>query len=183
MNFNLDKGMEVVKKYNLKNYIIVFCIGAIILIVLSSFSNSETTTETIISAEYSTFEEIAQSYEEKLAELLSSIDGAGQCQVMLTFENDGFVNYLVEVTTDYQITSDGDISDSYSEEVIIINNQDGADETIVLSRQMPDVKGVAVVCEGGDNEIVKEQLYSAIKAIFDIGSSKISITKLTDETR
>jgi len=43
---------------------------------------------------------------------------------------------------------------------------------------MPKVKGVAVVCEGGDIPSVKQQINEIVTSVFDIPSTKVSIAKM-----
>ena len=40
----------------------------------------------------------------------------------------------------------------------------------------PKVMGVAVICEGGEDPIVRERIYSLISALFDINTNSISVT-------
>ena len=39
----------------------------------------------------------------------------------------------------------------------------------------PEIKGVAVVCEGASDPVVREQIVSVITALFDISSKNISV--------
>lgn len=42
----------------------------------------------------------------------------------------------------------------------------------------PKVRGVAVLCKGGEDPVVKEQIALMLKSLFSLGSDKISIGKL-----
>ena len=40
---------------------------------------------------------------------------------------------------------------------------------------MPEVRGVAIVCEGGDNEIIAEKIQNTVTAALNITSKRVSI--------
>ena len=58
-------------------------------------------------------------------------------------------------------------------ENIYQNNSDSKVKSIT-----PTVRGVVVVCDGGDNPVVMERVMSAVTKSLDISSDKVSITKL-----
>ena len=43
---------------------------------------------------------------------------------------------------------------------------------------MPEIQGVLVVCDGGDDEDVRKRVTDAVKAALDIGDRHICVTKL-----
>ncbi|MBQ6153430.1 MAG: hypothetical protein IJJ15_06765 [Ruminococcus sp.] len=53
------------------------------------------------------------------------------------------------------------------------NNSDAKVKSIA-----PTVRGVVVVCDGGDDPVVVERVLSAVTKSLDISSDKVSITKL-----
>ena len=58
-------------------------------------------------------------------------------------------------------------------ENIYQNNSDSKVKSIT-----PTVRGVVVVCDGGDDPVVMERVMSAVTKSLDISSDKVSITKL-----
>ena len=58
-------------------------------------------------------------------------------------------------------------------EDIYRNNSDSKIKSIT-----PTVRGVVVVCDGGDDPVVAERIMSAVTKSLDISSDKVSITKL-----
>lgn len=44
----------------------------------------------------------------------------------------------------------------------------------------PKIRGVIVVCDGGDNPIVVQNVINALKSVLDIPASKISVSKLSN---
>ncbi|MGN0619874.1 MAG: hypothetical protein ACI4J7_12710 [Ruminiclostridium sp.] len=61
---------------------------------------------------------------------------------------------------------------------------DGAEQTeygkskdMLISVKAPQVRGVIVVCEGGDNIAVKEKVINAVSGVFGISTTRISVIK------
>ena len=65
------------------------------------------------------------------------------------------------------------------ESVIIVDTENGRQGLLVTEIQ-PTVKGVVVVCRGGDQPIVQERIVSTITTALNISSKRVCVTKLTD---
>ena len=51
----------------------------------------------------------------------------------------------------------------------------------MIQKQLePTVKGVVVVCEGGDDIGVQQRVIDAVTVALDISSSKVCVTKLEE---
>lgn len=125
--------------------------------------------------------EYAEMLEKKLADLISSIEGAGTTKVMLTLESSSEAVYAQNDKTDME--SDDENSEKISKEndYVLIKTDSSKEEALLLKIIQPEVKGVAVVCEGGDSIYVQQKIIETISAVFDINSSKIKVTKLSSE--
>ena len=111
-----------------------------------------------------------RSIEEDTERLISEIRGVGKVSVMLTYESSEETVWAKD--SEEKNGRDGD--GTYNEKHIIVD--DGDAETGLAVRVMyPRVRGVAVVCSGGDDPTVKSEIKSLISALFDIGSNRISI--------
>lgn len=62
-----------------------------------------------------------------------------------------------------------------SVEYVYLSNGDTKTKSIE-----PTVRGVAVVCDGGDNPVTKERILDAVTKALNIPSSRVSVTKLYD---
>lgn len=60
-------------------------------------------------------------------------------------------------------------------ENVYLNNSDTKTQSIT-----PVVRGVVVVCDGGDDPVVVNRVMSAITKSLDINSSKVCVTKLSN---
>lgn len=147
---------------------------SILLILLSEFVPNESTrsASSVDTEEYS-YSAYISDLENETAEIIGSIDGVGRCRVMLTLKN---TNESVFAKNSEENRDDSSYSKTY--EYVLYDGQDG--ETPVLIKQyFPQIQGVAVVCEGGDNTVVRERVISAISSLFNISTSKISISKIS----
>ncbi len=126
-----------------------------------------------------------QGLERQLTDMVESIDGAGECRVMITLENS--VEYVY--ANEHSATSDRteDVSDTSEKTTerddsessyVIVNSSDGKHGLLVTEIQ-PTIRGVAVVCEGGENEQVRERILKTVSTVLNITSSRVCITKLS----
>ncbi len=109
----------------------------------------------------------------EVQKFVESIKGAGKAKVLITYE-------CTEKTVFAKNTEQSSYenkNESKSEYIIIDsqNGETGLTEYIIY----PEIRGVAVVCEGADNPIVKQRVVSAISALFSLSSNKISVTSMT----
>ncbi len=53
----------------------------------------------------------------------------------------------------------------------------GKNENMLLSVKMPQVRGVIVVCGGGDSVVVREKVVRAVTGVFAVSSTRVSVVK------
>ncbi len=141
----------------------------IVLIMLSDMSIFNTVSKEKTD-EYSYDNYVAQ-LENKCENLIEKIDGAGECDVMITLKNS---KENVYAKNSEETQNEGSFSSSY--EYVLYKDENG--ETPAMIKQYyPQVMGVAVVCSGADNATVRESIISLLSSVFDISSSKISVSK------
>jgi stage III sporulation protein AG len=121
-----------------------------------------------------------QQLERRLCEIVSAIAGAGEARVMLTLDCGSEPIYATQGKTD----SKHNYSDNSSEESLSANKEyvligSGAGEQgLVLKMVEPQVRGVAVICQGGDDLIVRQAIVEAVTAVLGVGSNKVSVARL-----
>ena len=112
-------------------------------------------------------ESIPVSYEkeleEKLREIISRIQGVGDVTVMLTIEGTETRIYASDTTE----------SDTKTEtETVVV----GSKEALLQAIKYPEVRGVLVVCTGGDKPSIQEKVVNAVSTVLDIPTSKVYVT-------
>ena len=99
--------------------------------------------------------------EERLAEVLEQVQGVGKAEVFLTCE--GTQEKVVEkdeTETVYERDSRGNQTPYVSAEIY------------------PQVTGVLVVAQGGDNPVVIQNIQEAVQVLFQVEAHKIKVMKM-----
>ncbi|MCL2494620.1 MAG: hypothetical protein FWE98_03050 [Oscillospiraceae bacterium] len=121
-----------------------------------------------------------EQLEKRLAGIIGAIAGAGETRVMLTLDCGSEPIYAVQGKTDSR-HSDSEKSSEESlnatKEYVIIGSGAG-EQGLVLKMIEPQVRGVAVICRGGDDLIVRRAIVEAVTAVLGIGSNKVSVAKM-----
>lgn len=132
-----------------------------------------------------TNEEYVEKLEKQVKAMLESIEGVGKANVMITLQNSAQNVYVAEenLNTDKQNTAEQSSSERRSSQtsILLVEDENGRRQALLKTTVEPTVKGVIVVCEGGDNPVAVSRATEAIKALFNINTTRICITKLTGE--
>lgn len=172
----IKDAFEYLKNNEPKRIKIIIAIGLIgvILIGMSDMfssdgsKNSSTAQVTEVNTNYT------DELEGKLCDIISSIDGAGKCKVMITLENSSESVYA----TDGEKKTDTDSSSS-KDEYVIYDSENG-ESPVLIKEYYPKVQGVSVVCSGGDNVLVKEKIINTVTALFNISANRVSVSKIKE---
>ncbi len=177
----LSRITTVLRTEKGKKGLIICGIAGILLIALPEFIPKKDTVKTTDTSAM----EFVQQMEERLGEIVGSIEGAGECRIMVTLENGVEYVYATEQknTSDRQEDTDENYNktiqrDDNEETVIIIDSGDGREGLLVTEIQ-PTVKGVVVVCQGADREEVRERIVQAVTVALNISSKRVCVTKLS----
>ena len=126
-----------------------------------------------------------KALEQQLADIVEHIDGAGECRVMVTLENGVEYVYANEHSETSNRTEDVSdtaekttVRDDNESSYVIVNSSDGKQGLLVTEIQ-PTVRGVVVVCEGGEDERVRDRIMKTVATVLNITSSRVCITKLS----
>ena len=120
-----------------------------------------------------------QELEERLAGMIGSVQGAGRVRVMVTLENAGETVYATNEKSDTQTSGTADRRTSYENEHVFFEAQEGR-QPLVETRLEPEVKGVAVVCEGGDDVTVIRRITDLVSVVLKLPSNRVCFIKMTD---
>lgn len=123
--------------------------------------------------------------EERLCGLIGRIEGAGACEVMVTLENGVEYVYATEERSNSDREEDKSGGDTRlterddSERSTVLIDTDTGREGLIVTEIQPTIRGVVVVCEGGDREEVRERVLAAVTVALSISSKRVCITKLS----
>ncbi|KAB3527573.1 stage III sporulation protein AG [Alkaliphilus serpentinus] len=189
----MEKLFEELKKLLQKKYVanllVVITAGILLLIFFSDFgassrtqnnSNRQYNDEILVNSEgQKTDEEIVEG---RLKRILQEIKGAGEVEVMITFEIGSEMVAAMNTVTSTDKTEEKDAnggtrvvtSESTTGNIATINDSSG-NKPLVIKEIMPQIKGVIVVAEGADDIQVKSMLYEAVKTVLQVPGHKVQI--------
>lgn len=112
--------------------------------------------------------------EKDVEAFLENIHGVGKVSVLIMYDTSEEYIYAKDTEEDTKSEKDKGREINYKSQHIIIK-EDGDEKGLRIKEIYPEIRGVAVICEGGDNPIVKEQIMSILTALFDINTNSISV--------
>lgn len=139
--------------------------------------------ETVQKEETKTLVDYQNEMEEKLERLISSIDGAGEVKVMVTFSASS--EKILKENHEYVKSEEGKEGEENSQienkqEMVILEDAKGNQVAVVQKEITPQVEGAAIVAQGGGDARIKQQIIDAVKALLDIDVNKISVAKMKE---
>lgn len=149
----------------------------ILLLCLSEFLPHTRTTQKEDTAKTQTdVNDFCAQTEKKLSELIAQVEGAGRVQVMLTIESSDEKIYAADEKSNAK--TDGDAEQkSYDSQYVLVDGASG-DTGMLLKTNAPKVKGVIIVCDGGENPAVANQITNAVSAALGVGANRVSVLKM-----
>lgn len=136
-------------------------IGVLLLLIGTFISTSESEKKEAFSVSFYT-----EELEKKIKELCESVSGVSDAHVLLTLDSSG--EYV------YAQNTEKNISGSYASDYLIIT-KNGEESGVLLEEIFPRIRGVAVVCQGGDSALIRKTLTELLSAALGIPGGNIRI--------
>lgn len=144
-------------------------ISGLTMIILGGGNENEQTEEI---PQYSSEENVWTDYcgetERRLEGILAAIDGVGDVDVMITVSSSEEYIYAQAENTD---------ESSKKLEYVTVRTDSG-EEALLKKVNSPVITGVAVVCEGGRGDKVREEIYRTVTAILGISPGRIYVAPM-----
>ena len=156
---SLEKWM---KKENLG---VLLLVGLLLLVIALPTKSNEENTET--EAEDQETDQNLQDQdwqtkmEERMVEVLEQVQGVGKAEVFLTCEG----------TQEKVVEKD-------ETETVYERDSRGNQTPYVSSEIYPEVTGVLVVAQGGDDPVVIQNIQEAVQVLFQVEAHKIKVMKM-----
>ena len=184
---------NLLRNAKLKKYMAVIFAGGIVIMAFSdkiqkppsdSFV-AKTAVESQDTAD--TDIDISQSdIEKRLEELFGNIDGAGNVKVMITYKSGPEKVLATETKSSEESSQERDTdgtertSKNVSSEVSMAYSQNNmsSGEPFIVKEKTPEIEGIVVVAEGGDDIIVKDAISKAAQALFNVPAHKVEVLKM-----
>lgn len=127
-----------------------------------------------------------QQLEQRLESILGSIAGVGRVQVMVTLES----GYGYEYAKENKVNSDRLADTKAAEEqktqekntseenYVMLDATGGGQKPLVTQEIIPKIKGVVVVCDGGDSATTVSSVIETVRVAASLTSTQISVSKM-----
>ena len=169
--WKLPGGAEVWKLLDRYKYVLIAIAAGLVLLLWPSGEAQRETDSGGSMAGGETFDLAA--LEEKLAQTLSRVEGAGKVTVTLTLKSG-----MEQVLASDRSTSVTDRGSSVEEETVLVSSGSGQGQTtVLLTQRWPTFQGALVVCEGGDSAEIRLLMTQAVSSLTGIGSDRITVCK------
>lgn len=170
--------------FNKKNRLFVIGLAGICLIFLSDLFGGSGQSEAK-SGKETQYEDPAASVteiEKKLTGMLECVEGVGKVHVMITLESTPETIYALDEQTDSKISRHAEEelpekADSYKSEHIFRDSPQGK-QPLVETYLEPEIRGAAIVCEGGDDITVVKRITDLVSAVLGLATNRICVTKM-----
>lgn len=191
LNFFNSKNSKYQKFISL--FFIVFCFGMILLFLSRNEANTNKTVETKPEYEQSFANQdddvgsvsYGEQIENKLEEEFAKIEGVGKVVVIITMKTKGEIVLNKDTPTSESQIIEKDAqggsresNDSERQETTILINSGNGERPIIIKEFLPEVNGILIIAEGGDNIYIKSNLINAAKVLLDLPAHKIEVMKM-----
>ena len=162
----LTKGKLLQYLHKYKYVALVLAVGIVLMLIPTKKDATAEVASTIQ-------EDSILSVEERLAQILRQIKGAGEVQVLIT-EASG--KEIVYQTNDN--ISENDTSASTKKDTVTITDSQRNQQGLIRQQNPPKYLGAIVVCQGGDQPTVRLAIIDAVSKVTGLGTDKIAILKM-----
>lgn len=118
-------------------------------------------------------EDYEQQLESRLAALIGAMDGAGKTVVMVTLDC-GEENIYAADTQTEETHDDTRSSISQQSTSLLAGGSQPVTKTVLF----PQVRGVAVLCQGGADPGIQRRITELVSALTNVGASHITVNKM-----
>lgn len=170
-----EKFLNALKKPKM---LVIFGLAGILLIFLSSLGGERETDEQLLSSGEISIEQYRETLEDDIADMVTDITGSRRVTVVVTLESGikySYADTREESSSDKTEKEAQSTDTELKEGYITVKSASGGEEALLLTTEMPEIRGVAVVCEGGDNELINQKIMNTVTAALNITSKRVYI--------
>jgi stage III sporulation protein AG len=129
-------------------------------------------------------------YEEELIQslqhVLENIDGISRVQIFINFDNSGESFYAKVNEESNRQTTEQDreggtreiLETTSKEDYVLLREEGGGEKPLLLSANMPEIKGILIVAGGLENSSLRLKVVRAIQSVLNLPVHKIAVLPL-----
>ena len=192
-NFFKNNSDEKEKKKQMENiiiFIIILILTVLIINTVWSSDNKRSKEQTqdnskILAQTTSTNTNEQDNLENKLEEILGSIDGVGKVKVLIKYSESSSVVAMYNETTSESTTKENDktgsskdVKEKESKKEIVCSDENGENKPITEKVVMPVIEGAIITAQGAKDATIKSSIVSAVEAITGLAVHKIQVFEM-----
>lgn len=153
---------NVLKNKNVLFALIGVILGVLLILFGSLKGDSESETPTGESPKYSSeaLESYTSSLEEKIQALIEKIGGVSDVSVLVTIDGSQEKVYATE---------------GANKDYVIVGDKNGSGNALQIMEISATVRGIAVVCDYGNDEVLRQRIIEMLASLFNIGVNRVSV--------
>ena len=160
---------KIIESLKDKKKLIVLILPLLIGVILLLFPKGEDEAESTLGADLTTVISYTEKLEDRIRQLCLAVEGVERVSVLVTLESGSEFIYADNVTEESGVDFG-----KYTSDYLIIDNGSGT-SPVLVSEIYPKIRGVAVVCDGGDEPTLQKKLTEMLSAALGISSGRIKI--------
>lgn len=199
----MEKKKISLKEIGMPRLIMIFVAGILIILLSipgifgsksSKESNTQKTKTDIQKNDTNTTSYDTNTYiteqEKRLEGILRKVSGIGQVEVMITLKaSEEKVALKDTPSTQESLNEDDgeggsrtDTSVKRDESTVLTKDENGNSVPYIIQQIEPEIAGIVVIAEGGDNANVKMDIMEAAEVLFDVPANKVKVMKMDQGT-
>lgn len=107
---------------------------------------------------------------EKIRQICSRVRGAGEVSVAITLNGSFKALYAQDVQSGTSSGGGGSHKSEY-----VLTGSGSSEKAVLIGYSPPEIKGVGIVCEGGNDAGVRAEIISLVSAAFGVPTNKIYV--------
>ena len=159
---NVDLLTYIKNNKNIAIVLVLAILGLLFLVLPSTSNNSKS-----LSSNEERLTQYIEGLENKIGSLCSKIIGVSNVSVTVYLES-GF-----ETVYAYNEQSKATSNGINSEKKYVIVGSGNDESMVCIVEKMPSIAGVAIVCKGGGNPVIANQLINLISSAYNVPKNKI----------
>ena len=190
------KKTEKNNKKTIENLVVFVIILIITIIAINTIwkgdkvkkSESENVTIKTVNKNTKEITDKTDDMEEKIANILSKIDGVGKVSVLITYSSTSMIIPLYNEDLEESLTEENDkeggmrkITENKRKKDVIFQESSGEKVPITQSVISPKIEGAIITAEGASSVEVKSNIIQAAQAVTGLSAHKIQVSEMKKE--
>lgn len=181
------------KKKQIENTVVFIIILIITVIIINSMwssnekeSKDDNQDNSKVLAQMTTSNTTEQGdLENKLEDILGSIDGIGKVKVLIKYSESSTVVAMYNETTSENVTKEDDgnggskdVKETENKKGIVYTDENGENKPITEKVVMPVIEGAIITAQGAKDVNIKSSIVSAVEAVTGLAVHKIQVFEM-----